>query len=145
MIGMIITIVIIYMMYYFWIAFNFDKRGEQKPRGKAKKKNAKILKKKMPSEIELFVNMYNVDLDKINYRYFLQLMGLIIACDLSLTVTIMDFINKLWLKLLVGFIAMIIIVLISYKLLGNYFKKRGLLKNEDNRRNRKKVAKNMGR
>lgn len=137
MLSLVFTIVFIYMLYYIWIAFNFDKKGEQKVRGKNKKNNEKKDQKKMPSEVQFFVIKYNIDLDKVNYRYFLQLMGLVIAFDLSIVITIMGFIKVLWIKLVVAFILMIVIVLLSFHLLGKYFKKKGLTKNENKKRNRK--------
>ena len=82
----------------------------------------------MPAEMEFFVIKYKVDLDKINYRYFLQLMGLVIAFDLGIIATIISYIDELWIQLLVGFILVIVIVLLSFKLLGMYFKKKGLTK-----------------
>lgn len=137
MLEMILTIIFIYLLYYIWIVFNFDKRGEQKLRRKKKKNNTKIDKKKMPSEVQFFVIKYNIDLNKVNYRYFLQLMGLVIAFDLSIVITIMEFIKILWIKLVVAFILMIVIVLLSFHLLGRYFKKKGLTKDENKKRNRK--------
>ena len=134
MIKMIFSIIIIYMLYYVWIAFNFDKTGKEK---KGKKKNTrkknKTDKRKMPSEVKFFVERYNIDLDKINYRYFLQLIGLTVAFDLSFVIAVMDFISVLWIKCLVGFILMLVVVLLSFKLLGNYFKKKGLVKNDKNK------------
>ena len=122
------------MLYYVWIAFNFDKTGKEK---KGKKKNTrkknKTDKRKMPSEVKFFVERYNIDLDKINYRYFLQLIGLTVAFDLSFVIAVMDFISVLWIKCLVGFILMLVVVLLSFKLLGNYFKKKGLVKNDKNK------------
>ena len=82
----------------------------------------------MPAELEFFVIKYKIDLDKINYRYFLQLMGLVIAFVLGIIATIISYIDELWIQLLVGFVLIIVIVLLSFKLLGNYFKKKGLTK-----------------
>ena len=83
-----------------------------------------------PDNIDEMLEKYNVDLDKLNYRYFLQLMGLVIAFDLSIVITIIGFVHALWLKLLLSFILVIIIVFISFNILGKYFKKKGLTKDE---------------
>ena len=133
MIKMIFSIIIIYMLYYIWIAFNFDKTGKVKKRKRKKIKATKEDKKKMPSEVKFFVERYKIDLDKVNYRYFLQLIGLTVAFDLSVVIAVMDFISVLWIKCLVGFVLMIVIVLLSFRLLGNYFKKKGLVKNDKNK------------
>ena len=95
-------------MYFFWISFNFDKNGEIKVHGKNKK--GKETKKKMPSEVEYFVAKYNIDLTKVNYRYFLQLMGLVIAVDIGIVVAIVLGFKEFWLQLLLGFVLIIIVV-----------------------------------
>ncbi len=133
MIKMIFSIIVIYMLYYTWIVFNFDKTGKVKKRKKKQTKATKEDKKKMPNEVKFFVERYKIDLDKVNYRYFLQLIGLTVAFDLSIVIAVMDFISVLWIKCLVGFVLMIVIVLLSFRLLGNYFKKKGLVKNDKNK------------
>jgi len=140
MLGMILSIVVIYLFYYIWIIINFDKNGNSK-----KKSKKKHHEKKMPVEIQYFVTKYNIDLDKVNYRYFLKLMGLVVAFDLSIVGSIIIYIETLWLQLLVGFVLVLVVVLISFKLLGNYLNKKGLTKDENSKRNRKEMAKVLGR
>ena len=132
MLEMIISIIVIYLFYYVWIVMNFDKSGKSK-----RKSKKKTDEKKMPIEIQYFVTRYNIDLEKVNYRSFLKLMGMVVAFDLSIIGSIIIYIKSLWLQLLVGFILVLIITLTSFSLLGNYLKKKGLTKNENNKRNRK--------
>lgn len=134
MIWMILSILLIYLIYYIWIVFNFDKQGNPKLRKKNKDKN---VGRKMPAEVKYFVKKYNVDLDKINYRYFLQAIGLIVAIDVSIIASIVIFIDKIWLQMIVIIVLVIILVLVSFGLLGRYFKKKGLTKDVNNKRNRK--------
>jgi len=142
MLSMIISIIFIYLIYYFWISYNYDKNGKLKIHGKKKKNNKEELEeKKLPSEFEFFIHVYKIDLSKVNIRYFLQFLALVIAFDLSVTVTIMNFINGLWLRIIIGFILMIVIVLISFKLAGNYFKKKGLILNDKTNNKPKKTRK----
>jgi len=141
MLGLIMTIVLIYLCYYIWIVINFDKSG--KVREKKLKKNSKSKKliknkdKKMPVEVQYFVLKYRVDLSKINYRYFLQLIGLVVSFDLSIVITIISYIDSFLIQMLVGFVLIIAMTLASFKALGVYFKKKGLTLNDDNKRNRK--------
>ena len=132
MLELIITIILIYLIYYFWIVLNFDKTGNLKRRTKKENKNLKI-----PSEAQYFIMKYNVDLKKINYRYFLQVIGLLVAFDIAIVANIVVRIDELWIQLIVGFILTILVSIISFALLGRYFKKKGLTKNVDNKRNRK--------
>ena len=135
MLELIITIIVVYLIYYLWIAYNFDKDGNPIIRNKKNKK--KDVEKKMPSEVMLFVKKYNVDLDKINYRYFLQVIGLTVAIDFAIISNIVIRIKTLWLQLVLIFVLVIGLTIVSFAILGRYFKKKGLTKNENNKRNRK--------
>src|SRR5574344_2086668 len=114
MLGFILTIVIVYVFYYIWIVSNYDKRGNKKEKRKKKKT------KKMPVEVEYFVIKYKVDLEKINYRYFLQLIGLVVAFDIAITVTILSFFETIWLQFVLGFILILTISLLSFYILGKF-------------------------
>ena len=136
MLEFIVTILFVYLIYYVWIIANFDKAGN--PIRMSKKKNSKkSIEKKMPAEVKLFVYRYNVDLDKINYRYFLQIIGLIVAIDIAAITNIIVRVNVLWLQIVLVLILIIIFTLVSFEILGRYFKKKGLTKDENNKRNRK--------
>ena len=136
MIWMILSILIIYLIYYIWIIINFDKQGNQKQSKRDKKKGI-TREKKMPAEVKYFVNRYNVDLDKVNYRYFLQVIGLIVAIDVSIISSVALLINTLWLQIVAIIVLVIVLIFISFGLLGRYFKKKGLTKDAKHKRNRK--------
>ena len=135
MISIIACIFVIYFIYYAWIAYNYDKGGNLKFHGKKKKTNDSI-----PAEFEFFINKYKIDISKVNKRYFLRFLALIIALDLSITVALMGLFKVLWLKIVVGFILMLVTVFVSYELAGNYFKKKGLIIDDktNNKRQRKR-------
>ena len=120
----IITMVIIFSIYNAWISINFDENGNPKS------KKGKEVKKKMPAEVKYFVHKYNIDLDKVNYRYFLRAIGFVVAIDISIIATIVELVNVLWLKILLIFILTLVAIFVSFGLLGNYFRKKGLTKND---------------
>ena len=136
MLELVITIIFVYFIYYLWIAFNFDKEGNQIKRGKKKQKENDI-EKKMPSEVKFFVDRYNIDLNKVNYRYFLQMIGLVVAIDIAIISNVIVRIKTLWLALLIMFVLVILLIFVSFGILGRYFNKKGLTKDDDNKRNRK--------
>lgn len=136
MLELVLTTIFVYLVYYLWITFNFDNFGNLKIRGR-KNKNKNNLEKKMPSEVKFFVNKYNIDLQKVNYKYFLQVIGLVVAIDFAIIANIVIRIKALWLQILLIFVLVIVLTLLSFEILGRYFKKKGLTKNENNKRNRK--------
>ena len=142
MLELIVTTVFVYFLYYIWIVYNFDRAGNITER---RKKKNKSIEKKMPAEVKLFVKRYNVDLDRVNYRYFLETIGLIVAFDIAIVANVVIRVNTLWVQLLLIFILVMLITLVSFELLGRYFKKKGLTKNENDKRDRKQMAENMGR
>ncbi len=126
MIGTMITILIVYLVYYFVSVARYDKNGH------LKKKSKEITDYDgLPSEVKYFIKKYNIDLDKINLRGLLKLTGLVLGIDIAIVtiIVVLLFNNDIVLELLVGAIAILPLYLISLKLLGKYFKKKGLVKN----------------
>ena len=130
MILFIVTIILAYLVYYIFIIRKYDAHGKKIV--KEKKGNKKAVDvTRYPAEVELFIYKYKVDIKKINFRAMLKLLGLVCSIDIALIVTILSFIktDNMIILLLIGFVIMIPIILISYTLLGRYFKKKGLTKN----------------
>ena len=99
---------------------------------------------KIPTEVEILILKYHIDLSKINYKKLLKIVGLTCSIDISLIITIVSLIStdNIIFILLVGGVLIIPVILISYSILGSYFKKKGLVienekRNKTNKRNRK--------
>lgn len=110
-------------------------RGRKNKKIKEDKEDIKI-----PTEVEILIAKYHVDLSKINYKKLLKIVGRTCAIDIGLIFTIIDIIpiENIYIQLLIGFILIIPIILISYAILGNYFKKKGLVVKNDKRNNKSK-------
>lgn len=79
---------------------------------------------KESKQLQYFKTVYNINFDKINIKKFANSLALTNAFIIGLTVTIMDFIPNFILKILVAFIVLLPLMLISYKLLGQAYKKK---------------------
>ncbi|MBR6113000.1 MAG: hypothetical protein IKP79_00615 [Bacilli bacterium] len=129
MLEVFITVLIVYIIYYFVSVTRYDKNGHLKKN----KNNSKVSDYEgLPNEVKYFIKKYKVDLDKINLRALLKLTGLILGIDIAIVsiVLILIFKDNLILILVIATILLIPLYLISLKILGNYFKKKGLVKNE---------------
>ncbi len=85
--------------------------------------------RKRPIEVQYLVNRYHLDLTKINYRRLLNIVSLVSALDISIIVTIISLVDSFYLQLALGFVAVFIIILISYSIVGVIYKKKGCCKN----------------
>ena len=74
-------------------------------------------------EITMLKNKYNLDLNKINNKKIIFVMGLVNSVILSITYLVFVFIKNIILKLLCSFILIIVLSLILYSLVGKYFRK----------------------
>ena len=140
MIWFIVIVVVVYLYYYLWIVRKYDEKGNRivkektvklKDKDKLKtKKKKEIDQAKYPAEVELFIYRYRIDIKKINFRAMLKLLGLVCSIDIAIIVTVLSFINidNMFLLLGIGAILVFPIILISFSLLGKYFKKKGLIK-----------------
>jgi len=122
-----------------------DEKDEILLRGR---KNKKIKKEKedikIPTEVEILILKYNIDISKINYKKLLKIVGMTCSIDIGLIITIISLFHtkNIYLQLLLGGVLIVPVILISYSILGKYFKKKGLVvknekRNEKSKRNRK--------
>jgi len=141
MIWFVLTTAVTYLIYYLFIIRKYDEKGnriikEKKSKGKAKsntktKKKREMDQAKYPSEVELFIYKYKVDIKKVNFRGMLKLLGFVCSLDIAFIVTVLSLIKTDNSLILLGIGALLVIpvILISFSLLGRYFKKKGLTKN----------------
>ena len=138
MIWFIFTTMAAYLFYYIFVIRKYDDKGnrivkEKKIKGKTNtklKKKKEIDQAKYPSEVELFIYKYKIDLKKVNFRGMLKLLGFVCSLDIAFIVTVLSFIKTDNYLILLGIGALLVIpvILISFSLLGRYFKKKGLTK-----------------
>ena len=104
----LICFIVIYGVYFFTVV--------NRKKGLESFKNGK--------QLEFFKSVYKLDFRKINLKNFANAFALTNAFIMSVVVTVMECVDSLILKILIGFVLIIILMLISYKLLGNYYKKK---------------------
>lgn len=94
------------------------------------RKNKKYDKTKVPIEIEYMIKKYNFDIKTVNYSKLLNSISLVSSLDMSIAVIIVYNIKNIFLQLIVGFVVLIPLILVSFKLLTNYYTKKGYVKDE---------------
>lgn len=126
MIETFITILFVYLIYFFVSVARYDKNGHLK-----KKEKGVTDYDGLPTEVKYFIKKYNIDLEKINLRGLLKLTGLILGLDIALISipVVLIFRTNVVLQVVVSSLLIIPVYLISLKFLGKYFKKKGLVKN----------------
>ncbi len=92
-----------------------------------KRKDYKDLKKN--DEIKFFIRKYDLNMRKTKYRSLLNILTLTNSFIISLETTIVLYIENYILKIIVCFSTSILLLLIFYNLIGNYYKKK---ENEEN-------------
>lgn len=94
------------------------------------RKAKKDKRKKKPVEVNYLIARYNIDLQKTNYKRLLNIISIISALDISLVVTIVSIIKSFYLQLLIGFVLIMLLIIISYEILGKIYQKKGCCKND---------------
>ena len=126
--------------------FSFKEEEKEKilTRGRKPRKKKELEDIKIPVEVEILIIKYNINISKINYKKLLKIVGLTCSIDISLIISVISLVptDNLYISLLIGGLLVIPVLLISYSILGKYFKKKGLVvknekRNETNKRNRK--------
>ena len=101
----VITFLIVYTIYYF-----------------ASIRKAKKNKKKIPVEVEYLMLCYKIDVKKIPYRNFLNTIAIVGSFDVALVTTLVSLIDGVIWQLLFGFVFVVPIIVISFMLVGKYYK-----------------------
>ena len=94
------------------------------------RKIKKSTKKGNPVELKLFLNMYNVNLKKVSRLSIMKTISCMIAFDISVMLLITEITSSFILKFVIAIPCVLFLLISSYKLLGYYYKKKGMIKNE---------------
>ena len=89
------------------------------------RKAKKSKKKKKPIEVNYLIAKYNFDLDKLNYKKLLNIISIVSAFDISLVVTIVSLLKNFYLQLLIGFVLIMLLIIVSYDVVGRIYIKKG--------------------
>lgn len=103
-----ISFILIYITYYIVII--------------NRKKGLKSFKK--GKQLEFFIKAYKLDKNKLNIKKFANSLSLTNSFIIALTITIMEFIDNLIIKLLLCVIILTTLMLVMYNYLGKAYKKK---------------------
>lgn len=79
---------------------------------------------KTSKQLIYFEKAYKINPEKINLKHFAQSLALTNAFIIAFTCTIIEIFDNLIIKLMVGFIILLPLMLLMYKLLGTIYKKK---------------------
>ena len=134
MLEFVFTVAISYSLYYIQHIRKYDKDGKYINKNNKKKEEPKI-----PIEIEILIRKHRVDVKKLNYKGLLKFVALVISIAIALVVTLVIYIplGNLTLRMIIGALSSIPILLITYAIIGKYFKKKGLVIENDRNKSKK--------
>ena len=104
----VISFIIIYLIYFILVI--------KRKKGLESLKNGK--------QIKYLVEVYKLDLEKVNFKKLASSLVLTNSFILSLTLTILEFVDNYILKILLCFVILIPLIIIMYKILGETYKKK---------------------
>ena len=104
----LICFIIIYGIYYL-VIIRREKGMESFKKGK---------------QLEFFKTVYKINVKKIDIKKFANSLALTNAFIMSLVISIIELIDNTILKMLTGFVLLIVLMVLFYKVLGNYYKKK---------------------
>ena len=104
----LITFIIIYLLYLFTVILN-------------KKKKNKIFN---TNQARLIIDPNKLDVNKIDRNKFVQVISLSNSFIVALTFACSEFFSNYFIKLIVSFLLLIVLILIIYRLIGFIYKKK---------------------
>ena len=114
---------------------------------------------RVPSEANYLIKVYDLDVNLFSYRKFIKIVGLVTSFDVALVATMVAVVDSrlIW-QILFSLIGIVPVIVISFMMLGKFYKKKQtrdnskelekekkylekLKKKEENKENRKKRKK----
>lgn len=120
----LMTYVFVFLVYQILIIRKTKEKKVRKWRKPKKKKNTK------PVEVSILESKYKIDLDKVNYKRLLLLISLVSSFDITIIITVVLIFDSYILKILIGFLLTFPIIFVSYELMGRYYQKKGMTKDD---------------
>ena len=87
-------------------------------------------KNNMPADLKLFIKTQHVDTKRINNKTLMTIVALINAVNVGLTLLLTNLVDSFLLKFLIAIPSMLVLLFVSYKIVGLILKKKGMTKNE---------------
>ena len=117
LIEFIITFLIVYAFYYFFII-----------------KRCKKEKKIAPAEVNIILEMYHIDYKKINLIQMIRVVSIVTTLIISLIITLIsNFFDSTIIVLIFGTIMSVLVAIICYQVIGRYYKK---ISNKNNKKSK---------
>ena len=111
LIEFVITFLVIYVIYYFLVI--------------KKCKNKKVV----PSEVNLILSFYKIDLKKIDSYQMVKVVSLVTTMVLSVIITLISvFFDNTIIILVFGTLLSILVAIICYRIIGRYYEKQSMKK-----------------
>ena len=108
----LLTYLIVFIIYKFLVTRKIKKRT----------------KKNQPTEVDFLVKKYNIDLKKVDYNKLILLISITTSLDITIVVTIIAAVKSFLLAIILGLLLPVPLILISYHVIGFYYKKKGMTK-----------------
>lgn len=109
----ILIFLIVFLVYEFLILRKYRKNNKKK-------------KDKYPMEVLLLINLYKLDIKKVNYNKLLHFIAFVSSLDIAVIVSIMSIVDMGIIQIIIALIIVIPIILGSYYMIYLYYKKKYL-------------------
>lgn len=108
-----VIFVVIYLLYLLMVVF----------------KRRKYNKNRAVIELKYIINKYKLDMDKISYLKFSNMVALVTSFDMALTLFVAFKLENRYLQFTIGILLLIVLLLGSYHIIGKVYQKKGMIKN----------------
>ena len=85
---------------------------------------------KQPMEVKYLINVYKLDVKKVNYNQLLQIISIVSSLDISIVASLINIPDSFILEILIGFVGLVGTAFFSYHLVYLFYKKKGLIIND---------------
>ena len=107
----VLSFLMVYLLYYFFVVRKAIRDG------------------KKSTEVQYLIYSNKLDINKFSYRKFANVVGVVTSIDIAIVATIVGVVDGIVWQFLFGVVVVIPVIVLSFLLLGNYYKKKQLKDN----------------
>lgn len=90
----------------------------------------KYSKKNIPVELKVFIKTQHIDIKKINYRKLMTIVSTVNAINVGIVLLLTNLTSSYVLKFIIAVPSMILLLFMSYEIVGFILRKKGMTKDE---------------
>lgn len=106
----VMIFLVVFLIYEFVLLRKYRAKNKKKTKGK-----------EYPTEVQILINFYKVDVERVNYKKLLHLVAVVSSFDISLLVSVLGLLDSGILQIILAIFLVAPVIFISYYFIALFY------------------------